>query len=91
MRIKNKKLEWNALIHDFNSDSIEKYNIFSESFKEDLILAIIQLRYEVSVMFKNLSFGTNNKEDIKQIFEYNKSKQTNDKGYLNNPVDYTSF
>ena len=62
-----------------------------ESFKEDLILAIIQLRYEVSVMFKNLSFGTNNKEDIKQIFEYNKSKQTNDKGYLNSPIDYTSF
>lgn len=62
-----------------------------ESFKEDLILAIIQLRYEVSVMFKNLSFGSNNKEDIKQISEYNKSQQTNDKGYLNNPVDYTSF
>lgn len=36
MRVKNKKLEWNALIHDFNSDSIKKYNIFSESFKEDL-------------------------------------------------------
>lgn len=62
-----------------------------ESFKEDLILAIIQLRYEVSVMFKNLSFGSNNKEDIKQIFEYNKSKQINDDGNSNSPIYYTSF
>ena len=63
-----------------------------ESFKEDLILAIIQLRYEVSVMFKNLSFGSNNEEDIKQIFEYNKSKQINDDDdNSNSPIYYTSF
>lgn len=61
-----------------------------ESFKEDLILAIIQLRYEVSVMFKNLSFGINNKEDIKQIFEYNKSQQA-DNSNSNSPIYYTSF
>lgn len=61
-----------------------------ESFKEDLILAIIQLRYEVSVMFKNLSFGSNNKEDIKQIFEYNKSQQA-DNSNSNSPIYYTSF
>ena len=61
-----------------------------ESFKEDLTLAIIQLRYEVSVMFKNLSFGSNNKEDIKQIFEYNESKQANDSN-SNSPIYITSF
>lgn len=63
-----------------------------ESFKEDLILAIIQLRYEVSVMFKNLSFGENEEKDIiKQIFEYNKSQQINDDSNSNSPIYYTSF
>lgn len=63
-----------------------------ESFREDLILAIIQLRYEVSVMFKNLSFGTNDKEDIKQIIEYNKPQQIIDENDPNNPaIYYTSF
>lgn len=36
MRIKNKKLIWNVMLHDFNSDKIKVYNVFSESFKENL-------------------------------------------------------
>lgn len=36
MRVKNKKLEWFALIYDFNRHDIRPYNIFSDKFKEDL-------------------------------------------------------
>lgn len=36
MRIKNKKLVWNVLLHDFNSDKIITYNVFSDEFKENL-------------------------------------------------------
>ena len=36
MRIKNKKLVWNVLLHDFNSDKIITYNVFSNEFKENL-------------------------------------------------------
>lgn len=30
------KLEWNVLIHDFNKDKIEKYNIFRADLFEDI-------------------------------------------------------
>lgn len=36
MRIKNKKLVWNVLLHDFNSDKIITYNVFGDEFKENL-------------------------------------------------------
>lgn len=36
MRIKNKKLEWYALRHDFNNNKIVKYNVFNDTFKEEL-------------------------------------------------------
>ena len=36
MKIKNKKLIWNVLLHDFNSDKIITYNVFSDEFKENL-------------------------------------------------------
>lgn len=36
MRVKNKKLVWNVLLHDFNSDKIITYNVFSDEFKENL-------------------------------------------------------
>ena len=36
MRIKNKKLVWNVLLHDFNSDKIITYNAFGDEFKENL-------------------------------------------------------
>ena len=36
MKVKNKKLEWFALIHDFNHSDIRHYNIFSEAFKDEL-------------------------------------------------------
>lgn len=36
MKIKNKKLVWNVLLHDFNSDKIITYNVFSNEFKENL-------------------------------------------------------
>ena len=36
MRIKNKKLVWNVLLHDFNSDKIITSNVFSDEFKENL-------------------------------------------------------
>mgnify|MGYP000481387179 CR=1 FL=1 len=36
MKIKNKKLVWNVLLHDFNSDKIITYNVFSDEFKENL-------------------------------------------------------
>ena len=35
MRIKNKKLVWNVLLHDFNSDKIITYNVFGDEFKEN--------------------------------------------------------
>lgn len=36
MKVKNKKLEWNVLRHDFNSNRIVTYNVFGDSFKEEL-------------------------------------------------------
>lgn len=36
MKIKNKKLVWNVLLHDFNSDKIITYNVFGDEFKENL-------------------------------------------------------
>lgn len=36
MRVANKKLEWNVLRHDFNSDRIVTYNVLGDAFKEDL-------------------------------------------------------
>ena len=36
MRIKNKKLVWNVLLHDFNSYKIITYNVFGDEFKENL-------------------------------------------------------
>ena len=36
MKIKNKKLVWNVLLHDFNSDKIITYNVFDDEFKENL-------------------------------------------------------
>lgn len=36
MRVKNKKLIWNVLLHDSNSDRIITYNVFGDEFKENL-------------------------------------------------------
>lgn len=36
MRIKNKKLVWNIMLHDFTSNKIKATNIFSTNFIENL-------------------------------------------------------
>lgn len=36
MKIKNVKLEWNVLVHDFNRNIIQPYNIFYSNFPEEL-------------------------------------------------------
>lgn len=40
MKVKNAKLEWYVLRHDFNSDKIVEYNVFSEYFVNKLHIAI---------------------------------------------------
>lgn len=40
MRIKNAKLKWNVMRHDFNSDKIIAYNIFHSNFPEELATII---------------------------------------------------
>lgn len=36
MKVKGVKLKWNVMAHDFNKDKIVPYNIFFESFPEEI-------------------------------------------------------
>ena len=40
MKVKNANLEWKVLRHDFNSDKIVEYNVFSDYFVNKLHIAI---------------------------------------------------
>ena len=56
MKVKNAKLTWNVLYHNFNKDTIEPYNIFNLDFVEDLHKKV--LKKEV-----------NNLEDLKTYID----------------------
>lgn len=61
MKVKNKKLEWYALRHDFNNNKIVKYNVFSDTYKEDLYK-----KYRA----KKITTKAELKEDIKRYCMY---------------------
>ena len=37
---KNKQLEWNVFVEDFNTKQIKKYNVFNSEFNEELLKKI---------------------------------------------------
>lgn len=61
MKIKNVKLKWNVLIHEFNGDIIKPYNIFWNDFTEELSKRIKRDKIENKEQLK---------ETLRKIFMY---------------------
>lgn len=53
MKIKNKNLEWNVFVYDFNSQKIIIKNIFTNSFYDKLKKENINTRKELEVFVTN--------------------------------------